>query len=57
MAADAERLGWTVAIAGDAGVHFLDPSRARVAKEVRLTKEAVIDNLVGWLDERTKRLG
>ena len=53
MGADARRLGWrwTIAAALPGGaVRFLDPAKARRAKQMRLGEAAVIDNLVAWLD-------
>jgi AAA+ ATPase superfamily predicted ATPase/Holliday junction resolvase len=52
MAAEAKRFGWrwVVAALTSAGdLLFLDPSRARKGKEIRLGPEAGIDNLLAWL--------
>ncbi|MCG8421317.1 MAG: AAA family ATPase [Proteobacteria bacterium] len=52
MLADAERFGWRWVIAvvsPDGDVSFLDPSKARRGKEVRLSAAARIDNLLLWL--------
>jgi AAA+ ATPase superfamily predicted ATPase/Holliday junction resolvase len=59
MSADAKRLGWrwTIATVDPGGaIRFLDPAKARRAKEVRLGEAAAIDNLVAWLDRAARRL-
>jgi hypothetical protein len=53
MAAEAKRFGWqwVVAVVDARGsVSFLDPSRARRGKQVRLGAPAVIANLLEWVD-------
>lgn len=53
MAADAKRLGWQWTIASvdtDGTVRFLDPKRGRRGKTMRLSRGAVIDNVIAWLD-------
>lgn len=53
MRADARSFGWrwvVASVSASGGVSFLDPSRARVGKEVRLGPAAVIENVVEWLD-------
>lgn len=52
LEADGDRYGWrwVVAVAHpEAGVRYLDPAQARVRKTVRLHEEAVIANLLLWL--------
>jgi AAA+ ATPase superfamily predicted ATPase/Holliday junction resolvase len=51
MQHDAKRFGWRFVIAAvsEETVTILDPSKARRAKEVRLTQGATIDNLLEWL--------
>ena len=54
MAADAKRLGWhwMIACVGpDGGTGFLDPARAKRGKTIRLGNDALIENIVEWLDE------
>ncbi|MBL9137531.1 MAG: ATP-binding protein [Verrucomicrobiales bacterium] len=58
MKADAERLGWhwvLVAVDSKGSIKVLDPDRASIAREVRAGPEAVIDNLVLWLDRLDSR--
>ena len=53
MSADAKRLGWRWVIAGvdPAGtILFLDPTKARRRKNVRLAESASIENLLAWID-------
>ena len=53
MTADAKRLGlrWTVASVSDTGAtRFLDPARAKRGRTLRLGPEAVIENVVEWID-------
>lgn len=53
MSADATRLGWrwTIAAVDPGGaIRFLDPAKARRAKQVRLGEAATIENLAAWLD-------
>lgn len=52
MHADAERWGWrfTIASVAEQRVTFLDPERARIGREVRLHQDAVIDNVLRWLE-------
>jgi Holliday junction resolvase len=53
MLADAKRLGWRWVIASvdPAGkVLFLDPTKARRSKTVRLGESASIENLLAWID-------
>lgn len=53
MNADAKRFGWRWVVASvspGSGPSFLDPSKARRGKEMRLTEAAVIDGLVAWLE-------
>jgi AAA+ ATPase superfamily predicted ATPase/Holliday junction resolvase len=53
MSADAKRLGWRWAIASvdpTGATRFLDPAKARRGATVRLTKSAIIENIVAWLD-------
>jgi Holliday junction resolvase len=54
MSADAKRFGWrwTVASVDASGAaKFLDPRKARRGKGIRIGDEAVIDNLVAWVDQ------
>lgn len=53
MAADARRFGWSWIVAANARseTHLLDPARARKGKQIRLTEDAVIDNLLHWLEQ------
>lgn len=51
MEADAERFHWkwmVVWVDLDDGVHVLDPERARKAREIRLGRDAVLDNVLQW---------
>ena len=53
MQADAKRLGWrwvVIAVDPSGEVRALDPARARRAREIRLGEDAVIDNVLAWLD-------
>ncbi len=59
MEADADRYGWAWAIvAVDPGgdVRVLDPASARHGRQVRLAEDAIIDNVLRWLD-RKRRAG
>jgi Holliday junction resolvase len=51
MKADAKRFGWQYIIASvdNRQVILLDPTKARRAKEVRLTATAAIENLLEWI--------
>jgi Holliday junction resolvase len=56
MVADAKRFGWrwvivAVSASPDAGILVLDPAKARIGREVRLHTDAVIENLLFWLDQ------
>ncbi|MBC8074387.1 MAG: hypothetical protein IAG13_39065 [Deltaproteobacteria bacterium] len=58
MVAEAERFEWqwVVAAVDDAGeVRILDPARARRGREVRFGDDAVVDNLLLWLDAAALR--
>lgn len=53
MEADAQRFGWrwlVAAVDPDARVTLLDPARARKGREVRLTEDAEITNVLGWVE-------
>jgi Holliday junction resolvase len=53
MAADARRLGWRWTVASvtpEGEVRFLDPSKVRRGKELRLGESAAIENVVEWVD-------
>lgn len=53
MEADAKRLGWrwiVIAVDPTGDVRAFDPARARRAREVRLHEDAIIDNVLAWLD-------
>ena len=53
MTSDAAPFGWRwvlIAVAEGGEVTALDPEHARHGREVRLGPEAVIDNLLVWLD-------
>lgn len=56
MQADAERWGWQFAVASVSAsdVTLLDPDHAQVGREVRLGREAAIDNVLLWLDQRRR---
>ncbi len=52
MEADARRFGWRWLIASvgqEGSVTFLDPAKGRKGKEVRLTTEAKVENILSWL--------
>ncbi len=54
MEADAGRLGWqwiVVAVDEDHRGHWLDPTLARRGRQIRLGEEAVVDNLLAWLEQ------
>ncbi|MCK5797832.1 MAG: AAA family ATPase [Deltaproteobacteria bacterium] len=54
MVADARRQGWQWLVAANlptGEVYFLDPQKARVGRELRLEQEAIIDNVLAWIDE------
>ena len=57
MEAEAKRFGWQwviAAVSPSAGnVQMLDPYQAHIGREVRLTKDTIIENLLLWLDSRT----
>lgn len=56
MAADAQRWGWSWAVAHvdpTGVVRVLDPAGARIGREVRIDESAAIDNLLRWLDRST----
>jgi hypothetical protein len=54
IAADAKRLGWNFVIAAvaplDGTVVFLSPQAAKAGKAVTIGKDAIISNLLAWLD-------
>lgn len=53
MEGDAKRYGWPWLIAAyhpDTGVSLLDPALARRGKQVRLGEDAVIENVILWLE-------
>lgn len=53
MEADAKHLGWrwiVIAVDPTGDVRALDPARARRAREARLHEDAIIDNVLAWLD-------
>ena len=53
MTADAQRLGWrwaVGAVSGEFEVIMLDPNKARRGREIRLNSDAMIENLLLWLD-------
>lgn len=53
MEADAERWGWRwaiVSVAEDGVVRVLDPAKARRGRQVTLGEDAVIENLLRWMD-------
>jgi AAA+ ATPase superfamily predicted ATPase len=55
LQADAERLNWhwvVVAVDPEGGIAVLDPARAKSGREVRVGREALIENLLLWLDQR-----
>lgn len=53
MEAEAAKMGWHWVIAAvNDEVAFLDPARARVRKTARVHPEAIIDNVLLWLDQR-----
>jgi len=57
MDADARRWGWrhlVAQVSPESSVRFLDPARARVAKEVRLADDATIENVLAWVDAPAK---
>ncbi|MBX3248030.1 MAG: ATP-binding protein [Myxococcales bacterium] len=57
MDADANRWGWRWAIAAvdrEGTVSLLDPTLAHRGRELRLGHDAEIDNLLSWLDTRTR---
>jgi Holliday junction resolvase len=58
MAADAARWGWAWVIAavdGEGQVQLLDPAKARRGREVRINRDAAIDNILQWLDAKRRR--
>jgi len=53
MDGDAQRFGWrwaVGAVSAELEVTMLDPNKARRGREVRLNTDAMIDNLLLWLD-------
>lgn len=65
MSAEAGRFGWFWLVAAkdpeQTGASelsteplFLDPKAARIGREVRLTREAAIDNVLEWVDDRSR---
>jgi Holliday junction resolvase len=53
MEAEGKRFGWrwVVAAVHEGEVRFLDPAKARVGRTARLTADATIANVLGWLDD------
>lgn len=55
MRAEATRLGWSwivTAVDAKGEIAPLDPSRARIGKEVRVDASAAVENLLLWLDQK-----
>lgn len=58
MDADARRFGWRWLIAAvhpDGDVQMLDPDKARRGREIRLSDDAIIENVLVWLDRAPRR--
>lgn len=58
LQAEASRLHWLWVLAAegaDGFIHVLDPGRATEGREVRVGPDAVIENLLLWLDRRPTR--
>jgi AAA+ ATPase superfamily predicted ATPase len=57
MSADAARLGWVWAVAAVSNneVRLLDPARAHMGRQIRVGVDAVIANVLAWLDRRAPR--
>lgn len=54
MEADGQRFGWRwviAAVSAEGQVVLLDPAHARKGKEIRLTADAAIENLLKWVDQ------
>ena len=52
MQAEGERFGWRWVVAAvDETVRFMDPRKAAIKKTVRVRSNAIINNLLVWIDE------
>ena len=58
LEAEAKRLGWRwviAAVSENSEVTILDPHKAKKAREVRISEDARIENLLKWMDSQRRK--